>query len=52
MSLQELQEYLDRWKKHENIIKVLEKSDLNKDEVKIWKNQINLHFASLIKSKL
>ena len=50
--IMEIEDYINRWKKHKNIINKLEKSNLSKDEIKIWSNQIDMFFTSKIKSKL
>lgn len=50
--LEEIEDYIIRWKKHNKIIKFLKESNVNKGEIEIWENQINLYFNKEIKSKL
>ena len=50
--LEEIEDYILRWKKHNKIIQFLKESNVNKGELEIWENQINLYFNQKIKSHL
>ena len=52
LALEKLEEYIWRWKNHYKMLFVLENTDLDKDQLKIWKNQIDQCFREKIKAKL
>ena len=52
MTLDEIEDFILRWKKHTKIIALLKDSNVNKGEIEIWENQINMFFNDKIKSKL
>ena len=53
--LDEIEDFIIRWKKHNKIISLLKQTKLTnicKGEVEIWENQINMYFNQKIKSHL
>ena len=47
-----LEELIWRWKNHYKMLEVISQSNITKDQVDLWKNQIDLCFSGKIKSKL
>ena len=52
LKIEKLEEYVWRWKNHYKMLNTLEKTNLDKEQLKIWKNQIDECFREKIKSKL
>lgn len=51
-NLQELYEYIYRWKKHYEMLGEISTSNFDKKIIELWKNKIDDHFFNKIKSKL
>ena len=49
---EDIEEFIWRWKNHYSMINIISKSNINKDQVDLWKNQIDSCFIGKIKSKL
>ncbi len=46
------EEIVRRWNNHKNIISILKKTNINKEQLDNWEYQINVYFNSLLKPKL
>ena len=47
-----LEELVIRWKKHINMIKKLQDTNLDKETLVLWNNQMNITFRNCIISRL
>lgn len=47
-----LEEMIWRWKNHYKMLKIISQSNIAKDQVELWKNQIDSCFIEKIRSKL
>ncbi len=52
LELEKLEEYIWRWNNHYKMLKEIEKTNIDKEQVTIWKNQIDQCFREKIKAKL
>ena len=52
LNIEKLDEYIWRWKNHYKMLDIIDKSNIDKDQIKIWKNQIDNCFRDKIKSKI
>ena len=52
LTLEELEEFVWRWKNHKKILQIINKSNVEPEIVKRWETQINECFREKIKSKL
>lgn len=52
LKLDKLEEYVWRWKNHYKMLAEIEKTNIDKDQLKLWRNQIDECFRSKIKAKL
>tara|TARA_B110000046_G_C12858300_1_gene340700 strand:+ start:404 stop:580 length:177 start_codon:yes stop_codon:yes gene_type:complete len=50
--LELLQELVMRWKRHRDFILTLEKTNVEKEQLELWKKQIENTFSTCIKSCL
>ena len=50
--LDDLEEFVWRWKKHYKMLNDIQKTNIDEKKIKIWKNQIDNCFYEKIKSKL
>ena len=52
LQIEKLDEYIWRWKNHYKMLDIISKTNIDKDQMNIWKNQIDDCFREKIKSKL
>ena len=52
LKIEKLEEYVWRWKNHYKMMSIIEKTNIDKDQLTIWKNQIDECFREKIKAKL
>ena len=52
IELEKLKEYIWRWDNHYKILEKIKKTNIDKEQLTLWKNQIDLCFKEKIKSKL
>ena len=52
LTLEELEEFVWRWKNHKKMLQIINKSNIEPEIVKRWESQINECFREKIKSKL
>ena len=50
LNIDKLEEYVWRWKNHYKMLETIEKTNIDKAQLKIWKNQIDECFRNKIKS--
>ncbi len=51
-TLEFLQELVMRWKRHRDIIMTLEKTNLDREILELWKKQIEATFINCVRSSL
>ena len=51
-SIDELYEYIYRWKKHYEMLHEISSSNVDKKKIEIWRNKVDNYFFDKIKSKL
>ncbi len=52
LNVDKLEEYIWRWKNHYKMLETIGKSNIDKEQLTLWKNQIDECFRNKIKSKL
>ena len=52
LNIEKLEEYIWRWKNHYKMLETISKTDMDPDQLKIWKNQIDECFREKIKARL
>ena len=52
LNIEKLEEYVWRRKNHYKMLDVISKTDIDEDQLKIWKNQIDECFREKIKARL
>ena len=52
LELEKLEEYIWRWNNHYKMLNEIEKTNIDKAQLTIWKNQIDQCFREKIKAKL
>ena len=52
LKLEDLEEFVWRWKNHKKILEIINKTNIDKDTVKRWEAQIDECFREKIKSRL
>lgn len=52
LKLDKLEEYVWRWKNHYKMLETLKQAQIDDQQLKLWKNQIDECFRNKIKSKL
>ena len=52
LKLDKLQEYVWRWQNHYKMLEIIKKTNIDQQQVELWKNQIDECFRGKIKSKL
>jgi len=50
--LEDIEEFVWRWKNHKKMLQIINQSDIDKDIVKRWEAQIDECFREKIKSNL
>ena len=47
-----LEEYLQKWINHLRFMKIVKKSNINKEVINIWENKINVNFKEKIEETI
>ena len=50
--VEELKEIILRWERHQNFLKIIRQSNIDKEVIDDWENKINITFNLKLKSKL
>lgn len=50
--VEELKEIILRWERHQNFLKIIRQSNIDKEIINDWENKINITFNLKLKSKL
>lgn len=52
IELKKLEEYIWRWNNHYKMLEKIKETNIDKEQLTIWKNQIDQCFREKIKAKL
>ncbi len=52
IELEKLEEYIWRWNNHYKMLEKIKQTNIDKEQLTMWKNQINQCFRDKIKAKL